>query len=229
VVALLHQLPAVLAGKASDPTGGAMRALLMAMGVQALTIIKTAFLEKSRGGTDEAGITWAPLSLEYVAYKRRHPGLPPAKDRGKRYSLNKDQDKLWRGVYAGRLAAGLRKGLTQTEASGRAAAIAWIAVKAAGAHTLLDAYGHAPTEIGRDTGRMFNSLSPGAVGDGADQQILEPIDGGIKVGTNVKYAIYFHAKRPLWPEDDNWPDVWLERLTDMLQDGLELLVTKLMT
>jgi hypothetical protein len=47
----------------------------------ALGFIKPAFVTKMHGGTDEAGDSWPPLKRETVAYSRRHPGMPKAKDR----------------------------------------------------------------------------------------------------------------------------------------------------
>src|SRR5262245_1258321 len=157
--AALLALPGVLAGRLPDP-GGTVRQLAEAVGVEALSIIKQEFVVKARGGTDGAGIVWKPLSPAYVAYKRRHPGLPPAAQRRPRHLLTAAQDRLWRGVFVGVWHSLQGKGLADDEAKGLAAAKAWRVVTAAGGRTLLETYGGAPAEIGRDTGRLLASLSP---------------------------------------------------------------------
>lgn len=77
---MLRSLPATLAGKAADPTGLARGVMLLAA-VQASSLVRQAFVVKSRGGTDEAGITWTPLDPKTVA--RRRSGLRKGQKRKK--------------------------------------------------------------------------------------------------------------------------------------------------
>ena len=216
--AALAKLPAILAGKEPDPTGLA-QGIPLAVGIEALSIIRTAFIAKSRGGTDEAGESWAPLSKKYLAYGRRHPGLnrkrgaAAKKGRASRPLLTEAQNQRWKQLYAGKLrqlaraAGGSVATGPSADIKGHAAAYAWLIVKAEGGKTILGTYGDAPHEIGRDTGQMFASLSPGAPRNRLDVQ-----PGAVIVGTNVKHAGHFHKRRRLWPEEGRWPQVWLDRL-----------------
>lgn len=203
----LARLPLLL-----GPQGGEQaRRLARALGVEALSIIKEAFIEKGRGGSDQAGIKWEPLSARYVAYGRRHKGLTRKrtaagkKGRSGRPLLTDAQDRLWRGVYA----SCLRRG----DDSATAARKAWGVVKRAGGKTIIGTYGGAAVEIGRDTGRLLASLSPGA-----NENVLIAQPGSVRVGTNVKYAPFFHAKRPMWPADpERFPQAWKDRLAGIVE------------
>lgn len=221
---VLASLPAQLSGRASDTTG-AVHDLKIAMGMQALTLVKLAFIEKSRGGSDAAGITWKPLAPETIAYGRRHPNYQP-KPRGARPRglLSAAQDARWRKVYAQALAGFARKGAVSRDTQGHAAAWAWLVLKSEGAQTVIEKFGSTQVEIGRDTGRLFNSLSPGIVGN--PDQVLRPERGAVAVGTNVQYAEHFHKRRPLWPEDDQWPKEWTDAITDTLTEGVRQLVQR---
>jgi len=225
---VLRALPALLSGKAADPTG-AVRALWGAVGLRALGLIQEAFLVKAKGGTDAAGITWDKLSPRYVAYGRTHPGLnskrqqAKAKGRPGRPLLTDKQDALWRRTYAQALARLARQG--HAGAKGHAAAIAWRAVKAAGGQTILARYGNAPYEIGRNTGVLFNSLSPGSTPAPANKdQVFDVGPRGVTVGTNVRYAAAFHAKRPLWPDKGRVPESWRQTLAGTLAEGIKRLL-----
>ena len=196
-------------------------ALSRALGVEMLSIVKAAFVEKGRGGTDEAGIVWKPLSPAYVAYRRRHPGLNQKRGRaakagrGSRPLLTAKQDALWRSVYA--------RVLRQGKDGGTAAKIAWTVVKAAGGKTIIGQYGGAQVEIGRDTGRLLASLGPG----GTDN-VLDAQPGGVRVGTNVKYAKHFHALRPMWPDDPaKFPKAWTDRLAGVMADVVNNILTRI--
>lgn len=69
------QVARLVAGLAKGALSGPDAAALQtAVGTVALAEIKRAFLQKSRGGTDEAGQTWAPLSPATVARKRKAKG-----------------------------------------------------------------------------------------------------------------------------------------------------------
>lgn len=218
----LAALPSLLSGRGVDPTG-AVEGLCLAVGFQMLSIVREQFLVKSRGGTDDAGITWAALKPSTVAYGRRHPGYRPG--RKKRPLLTPAQDKLWRGVYASSLARHLKGPLPAPQnARAQAAAVAWAVVKRAGGQTVLGRFGGEKVDIGRDTGRLFNSLSPGS---GSPDQILRAEPGAAVVGSNLSYAAPFHARRPLWPDAGKVPQAWVDRLADTLSDGLRNVVQRL--
>lgn len=211
----LRGLPSMLAGRTPDPDG-TVRGLLLALGLQALSLIKGAFIVKSRGGTDEAGITWKKLDPKYVAYQRRHPGRPRG---GPRPTLNAAQDRQWRAIYATMSRRLIAEGMEAKSAGAQAAAAAWAHAKANGATTLLERYGNAPVEILRDTGLLLNTLSPGS---GHPDQILRPGPGKVTVGSNLKKAGRLHKDRPLWPEE--LPPAWETRLADTLGDGIKLVI-----
>jgi hypothetical protein len=226
VVALLSAVPAIISGVHQEigagvgDVAGAVRDLQLAVGTMAMSLIKEAFIVKSRGGTDEAGITWAKLDPRYVAYGRRHPGLRRKKSWERPVGLlTQDQDDRWRKLFGGAYHGLVARGDTHKEASRHAAAFAWVTLKAEGAKTILGKYGNAQVEIGRDTGRLFNSLG----------MAIDPSKPGtVTVGTNVIYAGAFHKKRPMWPEEDGWPAVWLDQLTDVLLDGVIIVCRRLL-
>lgn len=209
---LLANLPMLLSGRGNPTTSGdrVRTSTLKAGAVELLSIIQEAFIAKSRGGTDEAGITWKPLDPKTVAYGRRHPGLASARGSAKgkkrpgRPLLTDAQDSVWRAIYAQNL-----RRLGSAEAAG----LAWGVVKGMGGKTILAEYGGVTVEIGRDTGRLLNSLTAGT-----PDSLMEILRNSVVVGTNVEYAGYFHAKRPLWP--DRLPEVWQERVAQAMATAL---------
>lgn len=238
---IARMLPAILAGRAADPIGVA-RGFSLRLAVAFLSLVKLAFIIKMRGGTDAAGIRWKPLSKAYLAYGRRFgkgekAGLKKAAGLGKgnRYSpggkdgvLTKQQEARWWQVYKrnlGWLAA--REG-NLGSAKAAAASIAWATIKREGAKTKLEVFGNRQVEILRDTGVLFNSLSPGVLNEaGADAsysppdgQVVRPSPGQMIVGTNVVYAMRNHRTRPLWPDGDKLPKEWLDDLADQASGGM---------
>lgn len=224
--------------------GAAASAIMLRVGLALLGRIRTAFIAKARGGTDEAGDRWAPLSPKTIAYSRRHrklegnpsdspiyskaknkPWIPKASKRASSapsYALTNKQRARWWQVYRQQLA--IYKGN-----KGHAAAVAWIVLKREGATTLIDKYVTAKVEILRDTGLLLNSLSPGI---GGAEQVLRTGPGECIVGTNRKWAGCHHRgvpgripQRRLWPEPGRWPKNWWTDLTEQLKGGiLDLIV-----
>ena len=185
---------------------------------------KRAFVVKARGGTDEAGDSWQPLSPKTIAYsKTRQRGRGGrTKAEKKRTShpsqaLNQKQQDRWWEVYRRQLA--IYKGN-----KGHAAAVAWLVLKREGAQTLVDRYGHRQVEILRDTGLLLNSLSPGY---GGTEQVFRVGPGFVIVGTNRKGARGHHngipgrlPQRRLWPPVDRWPAGWWQDIQDQAKQGL---------
>lgn len=237
-------LAAILSGRAPDRFGIA-RGFMLRLAVAFLQKVKEAFIVKARGGTDDAGISWPKQSKEYLAYGRRfgkgeQAALKAAAGLGKgnRFGpgntkglLSAAQLKRWRQVYASNL-AWLSAREPAGEAKGHAAAIAWATLKREGAKTKLDVFGNRDVEILRDTGVLFNSLSPGELsGSGADanyspepNQVVQANPGELIVGTNVAYAAAHHrgkrVKRPLWPEAEQIPPSWWSYFMEQAQGGL---------
>lgn len=227
----LRELPGMLAGRVSDPSG-AVDAMMTAVGVEALSIIREAYIEKARGGTDEAGLSWQKLSPRTIAYGRRHGATLARKrkaaakaGRPGRPLLTAAQDRLWKGVFASTARRLTLAG--EKNANANAAALAWRLVKAAGGKTILSEYGGTKVEILRDTGRLLASLSPGT-----PDNILRVGPGEVSVGTNVVYARTHHEgrgkvpARPLWPELDSWPQAWWDRLEEVVADGVAGMVRR---
>ena len=213
---LTYRLGAILAGREAD-TVGVARGFLLSLGVAALSDIKDAFVTKARGGTDEMGITWPPLSKKYLAYGRRFgrgekvgltraAGLDPklnrfAPGRGKGL-LTKAELERWRQIFSRTWPRFYVSTGSIVYAKAMAARIAWATLKKEGAKTKLEVFGNRQAEILRDTGILLNSLSPGIVSGtpgpnasynkptpaGGEQQIFELSAGQVAVGTTVAYA-----------------------------------------
>lgn len=246
----------ILAGSEAD-THGVARGFLIALGFGCLSDIKTAFIAKARGGTDEMGVRWPKLTPEYLAYGRRFgrgeamrlkaaSGLGKGNrlaPGGKRGLLTAAQLKRWQKIYATRLNRFLHS-LPPVEAKARAAQIAWAELKREGAKTKLGVFGHRSVEILRDTGVLFNSLSPGRMsghgpgasyskpsGEGGDEQVFDIAAGGVTVGTNVSYAAvhnYGHASKPKMPRrqflpdsESQIPDSWWQNWLDLAERSLQ--------
>lgn len=230
---LFVAVPALLAGRMQD-SGGIVRALMIRVGMTALSHIRIAFVAKAHGGVDEAGESWAPLQRSTIANRRP----APHKKRGERPRglLTVAQDKQWRSIYARQLAR--FKG-----DKGHAAAYAWFVLKAGGAKTKLDVYGGQTVEMLRDTGRGLNSLSPGVkppdftwsmTSTGAvEGQVFRFDPGAVIVGTNVKYMVYHHRgvpgrlpQRRLWPR--TLPATWWKDIGEQARAGVVQLITALL-
>ena len=210
----LAKLPQM--AKESGPIADAM---MTHCGLALLGRIKLAFIVKSRGGTDEAGERWKPLSKRYVAYGRRHPGVPKASVRAlsrPSWMLDDKQRERWWDLYRQWLA--VSKGDKSA-----AAARAWTVLKAEGAETLFDKYGNTKVDILRDTGLLLNSLSPGV---SSSEQVFKIGRGEVIVGTNRKHAVAHHEgrgnlpQRRLWPAPRNWPASWWRDIAMQARAGL---------
>lgn len=244
--AAIALLPRVLSGREPDRLGIA-RGFRLRLAMAFLSKVRQAFLVKAAGGTDEAGISWPPLTREYLAYGRRfgrgeQAALKSAAGLGrgnrlapggKKGLLTAAQLRQWRQIYARNL-KWLSANMPLGEAKGKAAAIAWARMKEQGARTKLDVFGSRQVEILRDTGILFNSLSPGLLAEnGADatytaapNQVVESGVNDLIVGTSVPYATYHHnaqnprRRRPLWPEPDRIPATWQEDFAETAGRGI---------
>lgn len=233
---LLLALPAILSGRVDD-VGGIAHGFKMRLAAQFFSVVKEEFIVKSRGGTDAAGISWPPLSERYLAY-----GRGPASTRragrnapgGRDGFMTASQLRQWNGIFAG-VYAHLATQVSESEAQGRAAAIAWQRMKARGVKTKLEVFGSRDVEILRDRGILFNAISPGQLGDaGVDANYTPPSDqfvdagsaGILIVGVNVEYAKYHQGdasnpgRRPMWPVDGVLPEVWWDDILDAAVQGL---------
>lgn len=199
-------------------------AMMTRCGLAILGRIKQAFVVKARGGTDEAGESWKPLSPKTIAYSKTRQRGRGRRTRAEKkreafpsQALTAKQQKRWWEVYRRQLP--IYKGN-----KGHAAAVAWLALKREGATTLLDKYGHRQVEILRDTGLLLNSLSPGV---DSSEQVFRVGDGEVVVGTNRKGAIAHHhgipdrlPQRRLWAEPSHWPRSWWQDVLEQAKQGL---------
>lgn len=234
----LRRVARQVAGRAAAPPGLVVRVLLPAAMVL-LSKVHQAFLAKSRRLPSEDGIVWKELSPKTVAARRTTKAeLKSLGVGGKRVRglLTPAEDKRWRGIYSARLAAYRAQGMGEGEARGRAAANAWAILKAQGAKTKLQVLGGRVVDIGRDTGTLLRSLTPGIRLDPtgrtpppplgatppatADGQLIDLHPGRLTVGSTVPYAGKFHATRPLWPTDGRLPEPWKRAVGDALIRGL---------
>lgn len=227
VLRAIRYLPIVAAHGASARS--AAYALMTRMGIACLGRIRKAFLDKARGGSDETGLRWKPLSPKTIAYSRRHPRVPGKNVRARfapSWMLTSRQRTRWSQLYSRYLVA--FKGDKH-----HAAAAAWRVLKSEGAQTLIGTYGNTQVEILRDTGLLFNSLSPGVqITPGMIRpprkanQIFRVGPGQVIIGTSRKWASVHHRgnahvpQRRLWPEPARWPTSWWTDILEQSQQGV---------
>ncbi len=227
---IIAQLPAMASGRIPGPPG-LVEQLQVRIGLAALGNIKNAFLIKSRGGTDETGERWPPLSPTTIAYSRRHPRVPSKRQRAAfrpSFALTPTQREQWWSTYRRYLG---RYNGDKTHA----ARAAWAVLKASGVRTLLDMYGDTAVDILRDTGLLFNSLTPGCdpavarpVPPQVEEQVFQVLPGEVIIGTSRKWAWTHHhgipgklPQRRLWPAPARWTPSWWETITEQASAGLE--------
>lgn len=221
--AIKDRVREIVRAMTTDPSSDPDAALAVeAAGISLLNTIKRQFLVKSRGGTDDAGITWKPLSKAYLAYGRRFgPGekakLRKAAGLGKGHRhgigdkkglLTKSEQKLWTAIFASTMARLIRKGIPEGQAKTQAAQSAWGVLKARGARTMLEVYGNRKVEIMRDTGTLFNSF---------DFRIRE---SGFEIYSDVSYAGRALSLRPAWPQDGALPEPWSRPMLDAITSSI---------
>lgn len=231
------------------------RGVWFALGFAALADIQNDFITMARGGTGEAGNCWPPLQPATLAYHRRFgPGeqaaLKKAAGLGRKHKyapgdkkglLSIQQLARWRKIYS-QAYARLQMSYPDDVAKSRAAGTAWIILKKEGAKTMLGVYGTRTVEILRDTGILFNSLTPGVLDpagnydkpalEGGTEQICDLIAGGVIIGSNVPYAATHNygdpsrniPPRPFLPAivPDAWQERWLALAGDALVVAAEL-------
>lgn len=220
----LARLPAVLAGREPDATG-AVRGVLLAVGAAVLLKVQDNYQVQAQGGAGTLGTgPWEPLSAVTLALRRKDPAqkvvdklraeigkLPAYRQRLVAVQFNRAY-RLYRAdelgdVSARRARLRARKILERMRPSISATRYKQLAgelardQKVSRAVRLAVAAAHA--EILRDTGRLFNSLSPSLRGEGDNVLRTEP--GVVVVGTNVDYAKYHQSGRPRKLRKDGRP------------------------
>lgn len=247
LLAMLRALPAAVSGNGPD-IGNVGHGFRMRLAVGFFGTIKQAFVTKARGGTDEAGDSWPPLSQRYLAYRRPVTGRKPPRagklaPGGKDGFMNQKDLARWRKDFRQALAWLAVKEPLEV-AKGKAAAIAWSRAKKAGVKTKLDVFGkRTNVEILRDRGLLLNSLSPGQMSgesySAQPGQVVREEPGALIVGSNLVVADYHHGprrkskgrgvgpQRRLWPEPSRFPSLWWQDWLEVGRTGLQQAVALL--
>lgn len=183
--------------------------ILRRMGAAIFRRIQKAFITKSRGGTDDAGERWRPLSR--ITILKRLRKKRPTTDRPSS-SLTAGQRQQWWAFYRAALARFHEKDI--------AAKIAWTQLKRVGGVGHFDKYGADAVPILRDTEELLNSLEPGA-----PKNIFRIKRGEADLGTSRKGARSHHLgirlpRRRLWPHPSDWPSSWWNEILSDAREGL---------
>ncbi len=205
------------------PAPAVVEDVMLPAAVTLLSRVQLAFIDKADGRTGDDGITWKPLKRSTIAGRRttrgelKSLGITGKRERG---FLTPAENRRWKDIFGTRTAHFMAMGMDKTAAMGKAAAIAWATLKREGAKTKLEVLGGRHVQMGRDTGRLFASLTPGFEAGSEQQgdQVLKVEPGRITVGSRVPYAERFHKFRPLWPAD--LPGPWLEAIGNTMARGL---------
>ena len=209
----------------------------MAIGFAALSDINADFIVKSRKGVGKIFGKWAKLSPITIANRRIGPKDLKNQDIALRKKI---VDKWYKHYLPIQLASH-----PEPIAKKRAKAFAEkMATKLTG-KTKVATLGDRDVEILRDTGRGFNSLSPGVVApspngwtyvrpttDGGADQVFDVKPGSVTIGTNVDYMAYHQTgtsrmpARPFLPRKNevipqDWVDNWRDAARSALLLGLE--------
>lgn len=208
----------MLAGSRTD-THGIAKGFMTAIGFGALSDVKSAYVEKARGGTDELGIKWAPLAPSTIANRRVGPG-------DKRDNPDIAERERIRTRETKKALARFRLSLPENEARRRAAIVGSIKATKLTGKTKIQTLGNRNVEILRDTGVLLNSLSPGRLVQAGGNvgydiphadQIFMPKPGEVIVGTTVEYSSYHQQgtkripARPFLPQPGRVPSIWWNR------------------
>lgn len=233
----LSLLMAALAGRErNDLIEGAKLRVAVAF----FSKVKEAYIIKARGGIDETGMSWPPLSPKTLAYGRHTQSgksrvLKTTAKKQQKAGANKYQSLRAYNVAYREALARFSLSLPKAEAKRRAQNVAFYVAnkksgptKIAAAETLRPG---ADYDILRDTGILLNSLQPGIVTGGTyspkEGQVVESEGSILAVGTNVEYAATHHygrkhiPARPLWPKPSNVPQSWKTAFADAMQRGIE--------
>ncbi len=231
---IINRLPAIVAGTKPDERGVG-ESFRNALGFAVLGSVKESFVLKSRGGTDEMGIKWPPLSPATIANRRVGPRA--GKEARERERIKKREAKKALRRY--------RMSLPEKEAQRRAAIVGGLKARHIMGKTKLEILGRRDVEILRDTGVLLNSLTPGDLQEGryipptqegSENQVFETISNEVVVGTNVAYAGVHRdgsrkkniPARPFLPNEDYpVPETWWSRWLQIANNTLAVIARRL--
>lgn len=225
----LKVLGQVLSGGKSHPLA---RDVATAIGFAALADISDDYVVKSRRGVGKIGGKWPELSPITIANRR----IGPKDLQNPAIALRKKiVDKFTKFYYVKFLVS-----MDAATAKKKASRLANLMATKITGKSKVATLGDREVEILRDTGRGFNSLSPGMIApapsgwnyqkpseEGGEDQIFEPGDGLIRIGTNVEYMEYHMTgtdrmpARPFLPgKDEPIPEEWRENWKDAAKNAL---------
>ena len=169
--------------------------------------VNKAFWDKAKGGTDDLGNKWKPLSPATHAYKPMSPielNTYEIDDTLTRGLLTPDQNKLWQTIFARTYNRLVKKGIGTKEAKKQAGERAWAVIKARGARTKIG-LGRI-TDINIRYGRLVASTAPGQVVNNRyyppkNQQVKFRPRGGTTIKLTLPYADEVDKVRPVIPAD----------------------------
>lgn len=228
---LVNSLPSIIDGTQKDRFG--IRSTFMGTVAHHLfSKIHEAYMDKSRGQSDELGNRWKPLkeSTKIARLSKPHVKRKLGLQNRKRGLLTSSQDKSWRQLYAQVLSNLMNQGVDYFTARDIAAGTAWNALKAAGALTRASLAKQVFTPIMIDTGRLVGSLAP-SKGSGSyyrpsKDQVYETPPGELVLGTKVEYAEKASEERPIWPDNiDPWVDEAVDKGLDAIMEKIAGLVS----
>lgn len=252
---LLRQIPGIFAGTVADPHGVA-KGLQLRLGVQLLSLIQTAFVEKSHGGMGSDGIQWPPLARSTIIGRRRSAGDKKAVRVSNRAKFLTDAEKkavarkIEKEVRIRESHLRAKFGLTMAQARGLARAnveeryrqkldlhgkAVYGTGKAGNLGFIGDILASREVDILRDTGELLRSFSPGIedTPSGADGQVFKTPPGKVIVGTNKKPWHHLGGPnlpaRHYWPPNGNLPAAWWQQLLAVGQRGVLRAVVLLVT
>lgn len=179
--------------------------------------VTTAFLEKSRGGTDECGYRWKPLS-RITELKKLRKKRPTGEARRPSAVLTPGQRDQWWAYY--------RRALSRHHDKSVAARIAWGQIKRSlGGMLLFEKHFMMLNEgILQDTGQLLQSLTIGA-----PLNIMREASGSCEYGTERVGAAAHHygagvPLRRLWPPPSDWTSAWWDDVLTAARDEVVKLI-----
>jgi phage gpG-like protein len=213
--ARLSALPGILSGRIADPSGAA-RGLILGLGTALLGKVQDNFVHASEGAVNElTGQPWEPLAPTTLALRNKQAGAKviaklerelPKLSRARRVLIQRQFQRALQlygnsalGTYNGprlrRAALGIlqrMKGSLTPSRYKKLRAELTAKPKKDKPYRMALAAAHALPL--RDTGRLFNSLSPALQGSG--DQVLKLLPGQLTIGTNVAYAVFHDSPKP---------------------------------
>ena len=197
--------------------------------------IHRSYTIRSEGGQDDLGNSFPPLKKTTIA--RRPIGKGNLGEFGltsrqsgtalrnrERGLLSPEENVLWKSVYSSTLSQLIIR-MPEKQAKQRAAATAWIELKASGAKTKLDTLGNRNVLIMRVTDTIYNSLAPNHSGSRTYRprrnQIFKQVGSRLEIGTSVPHAKYHNSTRPVIPDNiQPWVDEATETAFDAVNEHI---------